>query len=335
MYGNTEQDSYGTASPNPDYPQEVKNVTGDNIINVCGKNINDGINDYFYITGTGEYFKSSSSDAGLCIKVDALSSYTISTTGTQTRYRVACSNVLPSSTSQNCYNGVVKDGTSDNITVNTNGYKYLLINATNLAIIQIEKGSTATTYEPYQSQSYTVNLGSMELCKIGTYQDYIYKDNESWYLHKEIGKVVLDGSETITRTTTSVSGEYRFGIKISNCKKGLDIPLKSTHFVNTSASTYSNRGIGGRTDVNGFFINDVNLCQMTEVQFKTWLSNNNPEVIYPLATPTTEEITDATLITQLEAIETETGTNIFEVSNENDVLPNLYVLTEKKDSYKN
>ena len=27
------------ASPNPDYPQEVKNVAGDNTINICGKNL--------------------------------------------------------------------------------------------------------------------------------------------------------------------------------------------------------------------------------------------------------------------------------------------------------
>ena len=42
--------------------------------------------------------------------------------------------------------------------------------------IQIEEGSTATTYEPYYTpQTLPLNLGSIELNKIGDYQDYIYK----------------------------------------------------------------------------------------------------------------------------------------------------------------
>ena len=53
-----------------------------------------------------------------------------------------------------------------------------------------------TTYEAYNGITYPINLPSgMELCKIGTYQDYFYKENDKWYLHKEIGKVVLNGSE--------------------------------------------------------------------------------------------------------------------------------------------
>ena len=41
---------------------------------------------------------------------------------------------------------------------------------------QLEKGSTATSYAPY--------FTPIELCKIGTYQDYIYKSGDDWYLHK-------------------------------------------------------------------------------------------------------------------------------------------------------
>ena len=36
------------------------------------------------------------------------------------------------------------------------------------------------------SNSYTVDLGSIELCKIGDMQDYIYEQNGSFFLHKEI-----------------------------------------------------------------------------------------------------------------------------------------------------
>ena len=46
------------------------------------------------------------------------------------------------------------------------------------------------------NQYYPYGVTPIELCKIGDYQDYIYKDSDKWYKHGVIGKVVLDGSET-------------------------------------------------------------------------------------------------------------------------------------------
>ena len=43
------------------------------------------------------------------------------------------------------------------------------------------------------TQQYPITLGSTELCKIGDYQDYIYKDGDDWYVHKEISKIILNG----------------------------------------------------------------------------------------------------------------------------------------------
>ena len=53
--------------------------------------------------------------------------------------------------------------------------------------IQLEKGTQSTSFSPY--------FTPIELNKIGTYQDRIYKDNGKWYIEKQIGKVVLDGSD--------------------------------------------------------------------------------------------------------------------------------------------
>ena len=66
---------------------------------------------------------------------------------------------------------------------------------TNLKLgIQLEKGSVATSYTPYKTPIY--------LGKIGTYQDYIFRNTTEnplydsnleegqWYIHKEIGRVV-------------------------------------------------------------------------------------------------------------------------------------------------
>ena len=171
----------------------------------ANKNLNNGINYGFYITEPATNYKASDGNNGLCIALPE-GTYTISTNTIQTRYRAACSNTLPSSTAQDCYNGVNKDGTSNNITINTSGYKYLLINATELTNIQIEKGSTATTYEPYKGKSQLLSLGSMELCKIGDYQDSIRRSTGKNLFDKVTAtvnqeKYTLNADGTITNTS--------------------------------------------------------------------------------------------------------------------------------------
>jgi hypothetical protein len=54
----------------------------------------------------------------------------------------------------------------------------------NLNTLQVEIGDKATSYAEYKTP--------IELCKAGEYQDYIYKDNGSWYIHKEIGKFNME-----------------------------------------------------------------------------------------------------------------------------------------------
>jgi len=73
------------------------------------------------------------------------------------------------------------------------------------------------------------------------------------------------------------------------------------------------------------FIATNGVKTITQTEWKEQYPNLSLEIIYGLQTPIYEKITNETLISQLEAIETETGTNIFEVSNENNVLPSLNV----------
>ena len=67
----------------------------------------------------------------------------------------------------------------------------------NIAIVE---GSTATAYEPYYNY---------ELSKIGTAQDYFYKDEDKWYLHKATGKIILDGTENWNEYPSQTSDGYR------------------------------------------------------------------------------------------------------------------------------
>ena len=144
----------------------------------------------------------------------------------------------------------------------------------------------------------------LELCKIGDYQDYLYKDNGSWYLHKEIGKVVLNGSESWQNAGTN---PQKWSLSKSDYKYVEENICLSNYFKSTT-----NGAVGIMTDNQIKFRYHTDqakwlyICDNTfsaVADFKTWLSTHNTIVYYVLATPTNTEITDATLLEQLEALQ--------------------------------
>lgn len=167
--------------------------------------------------------------------------------------------------------------------------------------LQIEKGSKQNSFTPYGTTP-------IELCKIPntTYQDYIYKDNGSWYLHKEIGKVVLDGSETgwSKSSTTNID---RFYIELQ--KGYLDsynrLLAYSNYYkytTNLNVFEVGNMQMGSYQQNTRLFLDYSVYNTTTLEQFKTWLSTHNTIVYYVLTTPTNTEITDTTLLEQLESL---------------------------------
>ena len=199
------------------------------------------------------------------------------------------------------------------ITTSTS-YDYTFSNA--VFQIQIEKSSTATTYEPYTGYTQEINLGSIELCKIGTYQDYIYKTNDKWYIHKEIGGVVLDGSESWGEAGTSVaSGTKRFYYDNNTFyNSGLtndNIYALSPQFIGLtwygiySSDTTTKNAIALYDSANkqGRLVLRIDDTYASDVAtFKTWLSTHNTSVYYVLANSTETEITNSELVGQLNAL---------------------------------
>ena len=184
-----------------------------------------------------------------------------------------------------------------------------------------------------ESQNYTINLGDMELCKIGDYQDYIYKEGKKWYKYGVIDKIVLDGTQNITLTT---SGTRRFNatytaLGISNVKEGIsaeDTTLNyrmNDHFIYSAGQT-----TWGRYYLynNWLVLMDSGSAIASANDLKTWLGNNNTSIYYVLATPETTEITDATLISQLNALAgAESYSGQTNISQTNDDKP--FILTTK------
>lgn len=115
-----------------------------------GKNLADGQNAKYYLNNEVNLCGIGDNDTGMSIDVSKLTNVTISTKSIQDRYRVGCVDTVPTKgVNVTCYNGIRKDGTKDSYTIDTTGHNYLIVNATKLEDIQVEKGTEATSYEPY------------------------------------------------------------------------------------------------------------------------------------------------------------------------------------------
>lgn len=203
--------------------------------------------------------------------------------------------------------------------------------------IQIEKGGAATSYEPYtggipapnpsypqevevvtgnvevtisnenntESKTLPVSLGNIELCKIGDYQDYLYKNNGKWYVHKNIIKIDLSTITSYTHTSgwrnpTAFVTDNVFNHGYSG--------------YTTVASLFCNRLIADTpANITGTVINAIGLGRNSSIYLSvegittsnaliTYFGQNPTYLYAPLATPTDTEITDTTLISQLEEI---------------------------------
>ena len=177
--------------------------------------------------------------------------------------------------------------------------------ASNKGTEQVEIGTSATTFEAYNPIQY---------CKIGNYKDRIFKNistdedydstrvDGAWYIKKNIGKVVLDGSEAYTYNSTYDGFRYiNSDMNIGSVNPSEDLICSHFPITDTRGSiggyplikTYSST-----SDKIAFFLCDGTSDVDT---FKTWLSSNNTTVYFKLATPTYTQIT-GTLAEQLEAI---------------------------------
>lgn len=316
----------GQPSPNPDYPQDVHVVSGNNTIVVEGKNLFDKDNSTFdeYLLETGETAVDQAWIITPYIKVDSGANYTYQGITRAGNAPYSCYY-----DSSKTFVSSFKQATGTNTITIPSGVSYVRFSIMNrdanldINTFMIEKGLTASPYTPYVSQSYQISLEDIELCKIGDYQDYIYKDNGKWYKHSEIGKQILDGTEAWVYSVVNL-------VFYSDVLQSPPVVKNSSRFYcnrfnyvswNTSFENMLNGQGRYQADGNHRII-FKHYDYTTSNDFKNWLSTNNTIVYYVLATPTNTEITDQTLIAQLDnfekAISYNTQTNI---SQENNDLP--------------
>lgn len=374
----------GSPSPSPDYPQDVRVVTGNNSVKVIGKNIayigwaSDFVNRinnnakaklevydgknclaFYPSAGNDDYdnkymFKpigGFKENTQYTFKIDK---YSTSEFGDMDIvYTDGSINEITGLTS-NSWNSIVKTSTANKtikylkVRWGSSNWQYI-----DLDTFMVYEGTTPTTYEPYQSQTYPINLGTMELCKIPntSYQDIIFHaingdsfydtlDNATkqtltygkWYKHSEIGKVVLDGSESDWVVyTTNVFRKTKIS-EIRSCLSNY-YTFNNTEYI----GQLSNGQFGIANSSNAYSLCFKNTSISSVADFKAWLSTHNTIVYYVLATPTNEEITDTTLISQLNAIENsvsyDTQTNIVQENYSEPFIINAECVRSLKDIF--
>lgn len=320
LNGNTTQ----SGTPAPDAPVPVNTVTGNQTISISdgtnstvqyinlGKNILP-TNSYTFIKGSARTLTINFNE-----KIPA-GTYTFSC-------KISSQSGLTTSLGLNgsIYNGSTSLGEIVNIKSNTTSpytytktiteqadHIYLYLNSSlddsatiTLEEMQIEKGSTATSYAPY--------FEPIELCKIGDYKDRIYKSNGKWYLHKEIGKVVLNGSEN---WSLSNSGTSNFLYHLSSYN-GVTMNTNNSkcNYFQIKTITNSTTDVGIYGSGTGGYLRIRTTSEMTLADFKTWLGTHNTIVYYPLDTATDKEIKNYDLLNDLNNLELMTGNITITVS---------------------
>lgn len=323
----------GTASPNPDYPQEVQTVTGRQVVTISdggsesqeyeinlGKNLLPFTNQNFTLKGVtftvtnGTLYLNGTSE-GETYANNQMFKDNFSFTLQPGTYILSRNN-------SSLVTAQIKRFSDGTNLANTNGayttaiftlteptkvvfgfYLYQnVFDNVNLELM-LEKGSVATTYAPY--------FTPIELCKIGTYQDYIYKSGDNWYLHKELGEFNLADYKDLTGWYVTGGGEHCVKHMWANNFPITDIKPQpnmtslgyglSNYFTECNYADLYNgvEKVGFAFGLDGIYLSDND---WTLASFRTWITGKVVNMYYIKTTPTDTQITNATLIAQLNAL---------------------------------
>lgn len=150
--------------------------------------------------------------------------------------------------------------------------------------LQIEKGTTATNYEPSQNKAINVDLKGNKLCAISdTIKDKLLIDrNGNVALQKNVEKNIFDGTKKWKKSSYTENTIFY----LTNTQKA--------KFPDVGICNYLPVKKVWNVDILGLELYDLNnirvgLTRKSEIQtkdaFNEWLTTHNLEVYYALATP--------------------------------------------------
>ena len=297
--GNTLQDG----EPTPETPVEIQSATGTQKVVVSGKNLFDEITELGRIdVNTGQNVADNNYlRAKNYISVTPNTNYYIfiGSLGTTSSDWIAVE------TYDKNKNFISNLGSKINKTTFTTpndcyyirlyyGSGYGTIYKNDTAIIK----GTSGTYQPYQEpQEVDIELGNIELNKIGDYEDYIDGTPDNWVLYKNIGKktpnLTSSSVANLYMDNTTFNKQYKIQQAYSNCFQNV---------VNTNIT--DNNTAGNLLNDNQFSFRWGNENARDRLYIKSSLTlaqiqSLNIELLYVLATGTTETITEEPLVSQL------------------------------------
>lgn len=308
----------GQPSPSPDYPQEIKSVVNPTV-KVCGKNLWNPI--------VGGYISGNDGSIAEGLKTQVAVTDFIKTSGkditviarnfssaieTSYAYRIGLynaekkwiKNIFPSNGNKYSIN-----------TFNITGIEYIRVSAPSgiYDTIQIEKGSEATSYEPYHEQTVTLpyTLNAIPVSSGGNVtidgQQYVadYVDVERGKLVRRVLKFdpsllsvrMKDDEKTLfTYDKFDNNNMYKkaHGEIIAECSH-----LKVTPSTAIGADQEFKNGVhvsfyateDGQDNNNVIYICVPPVCGTTALEFLEWSNKNAFEIIYKLATHTETDLT--------------------------------------------
>lgn len=324
----TEYEPYtgGEPSPNPDYPQEIKSISGDVKVNVTGKNLlpnkiqsktingitctnnNDGTITLNGTTTARTYLYPSSDDF-ISLSLDGNYTFSANTYNniSYALYHGSTELFFWRTTSDKTFSAT---GSFNNVRPQINIESGVTLNNV-IVKFQLERGISATEYEPYHSNSITIDLQDNELCSIGDVRDQLVIENGNVKIIKKIGKVILNGTESswlenalvkglFQITLTNIYGNQALKNAISDYLVGVEgnDAVNPTIYTNNSVSTYTSNRLFLRLNT---YANNLN-------GLKGWLSTHNITVYYVLET--SQEIDLGSLSEEnIEKLKTFAGSN--------------------------
>jgi len=239
----------GNPAPNPDFPMQVHTVSGDNEVEVVGKNLfdKDTMVKNGYINSSFKIITGSSTTKCIVVPCEANKTYTISKISSK-RFRVGY--ITTSYANNVMVSGVITDHTGTSITITTGeNAQYLvayiydssedtLTLETILDSIQVELGNQATDYIPYQRTTYPINLPEgMFLGSIGDYQDKFIRNSGNNLINRATctENVALVWTTGLTFSdTNSLTSDY---IKVDD-NENINTNYKSQVLFYASDKTY-------------------------------------------------------------------------------------------------
>lgn len=231
------------ASPNPDYPQDIHVVKGDNEVIIENKNLFD------YNTFKGNLTEETKNGV-VCLKLAGETRIYNFSGKENTRYAFQFKYIDKSTSDIGTFKFMYSDNTTSEIKytgqMTTSGAIYSGISNSNKTVVgikweawssgnylyidknsmQLEKGITVTSYVTYKKQTYPLTLDNLEMCNINNYADEFFKnvpeceyyDNTleigKWYKYGRIGKIDSYNGETITTNYMSTTGGLDIGATI-------------------------------------------------------------------------------------------------------------------------